>query len=533
MKIILITLLLGITYLFSVEFDVISFKKNSIDLAGRRNVVNDDEGNPCALIRVNSDLDQIKFEGSGIVKKGMESSGKYYIYIKQMSNSITLIGKDINSMEFEFPIPLESTIVYNLDLSQRDGLTNLEAIENLISSEDSEIKGTINNLQSAPFNENIISFEVKFASDMGFEDDKTVKLFLYNVSTKKLLRIESSKIGSDTSEENKFYTKDRSLSWHPTKNWFVFNGNGFKKRENLYICEIKDTEFNDQGSVKGYMISLYNQRNERSYCMYPSFNSSGKDLYFSRQLKKKNKKAKYNKSYSLAMISDVFENKSENFKKINFRILSEEKFDQFRITCSPNDPNLVAYISYKHKIRDLDNSYVKYQLNIYDKRSKTFITINDLDGFKDYSFQWSNNGEYIFYNKAVSLDQTDKSFIKDKINKINLYYSKILNENGKLSFEVQNNDSTSILLEDVPDKNFAIAFLNDTQILVSKYAPYNSLCIVDLQKWKNGVEPYYEKLDFLNDTDSPALARDKMFYIEYEYPEEKTIVSVKSVELTK
>ena len=83
------------------------------------------------------------------------------------------------------------------------------------------------------------------------------------------------------------------------------------------------------------MISLYNQRNERSYCMYPSFNSSGKDLYFSRQLKKKNKKAKYNKSYSLAMISDVFENQSEDFKKINFRMLSEEKFDQFRVTCSP------------------------------------------------------------------------------------------------------------------------------------------------------------------------------------------------------
>ena len=420
MKIILITLLLGITYLFSVEFDVISFKKNSIDLAGRRNVVNDDEGNPCALLRVKSDLDQLKFEGAGIVKKGMESSGNYYIYIKQMSNSITLIGKDINSMEFEFPVPLESTIVYNLELSKRDGLTNLDTIENLISSENPDTKGTINNLQLAPFNENIISFEVEFASDMGFEDDKTIKLFLYNVSTNKLLRIESAKIEQDTSGESKFYTKDRSLAWHPTQNWFVFNGNGFKNRENIYICQINDTELNDQGSIKSYMIDLYDQKYERSYCMYPTFNSSGKDLYFARQLKKKNKKAKYNKSYSLAMIKNIFENKPRKFKNINFKILSEEKYDQLRVTCSPKDPNLVAYISYKHKIRDLDKAYVKYLLNIYDTKSKSVVTIADLDGFKDYSFQWSNSGDYIFYNKAVSLDQTDKSFIKDRINKINL-----------------------------------------------------------------------------------------------------------------
>ena len=527
-KIILLLLLTSTAYLFSAEFNIISFKKNKMDLAGRRNPVNDDEGNPCALIRISSDVEDVRCEGEGIAKKGRESSGNYYLYISQMSQSITFTSENLNTKVFEFPMPLESTIVYNIEVSKNDGLTNLSTVENLIASEDPEIKGIISNLQVAPFNENIVSFEVRYDIDVGMEADKTTKLFLYNVITKTMLRIESTKIG-DSSRDNKFYTKDRSLAWHPTKNWFVFNGNGFKNRENIYICEIKDIELADQNSIKGFMIDLYDQKYERSYCRYPSFDSSGKDLYFSRQLSKKSKKAKYNKSFSLAMINNIFENESEKFKNINFKLLSEEKYDQFEVKCSPQNPNLVAYISYQHKIRISDKPYVKYWLNIYDKKSKTVIIIDKLDGFKDYSFQWSDNGEYIFYNKAIALDKTDKGFIKDRVNKINLHFAKILYDNGKLSSEIQANPTTDILLEDVPGKSNGIAFINDNKILVSKYAPYNSLGIVDLQKWKNEDEVYFEKLDFENDTDAPALSKDRLFYIEYEYVDKKTIVSVKSV----
>ena len=42
-------------------------------------------------------------------------------------------------------------------------------------------------------------------------------------------------------------------------------------------------------------------------------------------------------------------------------------------------------------------------------------------------------------------------------------------------------------------------------------------------------EFYCEKLDFENDTDSPALTPNKLLYIDYEYSDKKTIVSVKSV----
>ena len=532
-KIILLLLLISTAYLSCAEFDVISFNKNKMDLAGRRNPVNDDEGNPCALIRISSDIGDVKCEGEGIVKKGRESSGNYYIYISQMSKNIIFKSENLNTKVFEFPMPLESTIVYNVELSQNDGLTNLNTVENLIASEDPEIKGIISNLQVAPFNENIISFEVRYDIDIGMEADKTTKLFLYNVITKTMLRIESTKIDNKSSEENKFYTKDRSLAWHPTKNWFVFNGNGFKNRENIYICEIKDIELADQNSIKGSMIDLYDQRYERSYCRYPSFDSSGKNLYFSRQLSKKNKKAKYNKSFSLAIISNIFENEQQKYKNINFKLLSEEKYDQFEVKCSPKDPNLVAYISYQHKVRSSDKSYVKYWLNIYDKRSKTVVTIDKLDGFKDYSFQWSDDGEYIFYNKAVSLDKTDKTFIKNRINKMNLHFIKVVYEGGKLSSEIQANPTTNVLLEDVTGKSHGIAFLNNNRILVSKYAPYNSLGIVDLQKWKNEDEVYFEKLDFENDTDVPALSQDKLFYIEYEYADKKTIVSVKSVGISR
>ncbi|MDA3885212.1 MAG: hypothetical protein PF638_06420, partial [Candidatus Delongbacteria bacterium] len=249
MKKIILLLLISTAYLFSAKFDIISFNKNKMDLAGRRNQMNDDTGKPCALIRVKSDVEELKFEGNDIVKSGIESSGKYYIYISQASKSITLLGKDVDDTEFEFPIPLESTIVFDLELSKKDGLTNLSTIENLVASEDPEIKGIISNLQVAPFSENIISFEVKYDSDVGMEADRTTKLFLYNVITKTMLRIESAKIDNNSSEESKFYTKDRSLAWHPTKNWFVFNGNGYKNRENIYICEIKDVELANNNSI--------------------------------------------------------------------------------------------------------------------------------------------------------------------------------------------------------------------------------------------------------------------------------------------
>lgn len=531
MKKTILILLILTAYSFSAVFDVTLFKRNKMDMAGRRNPVNDDEGNPCALIRVKSDLEELKFEGDDIVKMGIESSGKYYIYIAQMAEGIKLLGKDMEPMNYEFPIPLESTIVFDLELSKNDGFTNLETVEQLLKSEDPEINGIITNLQVAPFNSNIISFEVRSAADIGMEADKTIKLFLYNVLTKTLLRIESSKIETKTSEDNKFYYKDRSMAWHPTENWFVFNGNGFKNRENIYICKINELEINDMESIEGYMIDLYDQKYERSYCRYPSFDHTGKDLYFSRQLSKKSKKSKYNKSFSLAMINNVFENEGQKFKNMNFKKLSEEKYDQFRIECSPKDPNLVAYVSYQHKVRSSDRTYVKYWLNIYDKRSKSVITVDKLDGFKDYSFQWSSDGQYILYNKAVSLDKTDKSFIKDKINKINLHLAKISYNDGKLSSEIQKNLISDILLEDVTGKDDGLAFINGNEIIASRYDPYNSLGIINLQHWMDDREVYFEKLDLQNDTDVPALSLDKLFYIEYEYIDKKTIVSINSVEI--
>ncbi|MBN2790267.1 MAG: hypothetical protein JXR69_08765 [Candidatus Delongbacteria bacterium] len=529
MKKSILILLIFTAYLFSAVFDVTLFEKNKMDLAGRRNPVNDKTGNPCALIRVKSTLEELKFEGQDIVKKGVESSGKYYIYLSQTAKSIKLTAKNIEPMEFNFPIPLESTIVYDLELSKKDGLTDLGTIENIISSEHPEINGIINNLQVAPYNNDIISFEVKYDSDIGMESDKTVKLFLYNIVKRTLFRVESSKIEFDTSNDNKFYVKDKSLVWHPTKKWFAFNGNGYKNRENIYICKLLDDSLSNSSAIKGYLVDLYDQRNERSYCMYPSFSSNGKDLFFSRQVSKKDKKAKYNKSFNLAMIKNIFENEEQKFKNINFDILSEEEFDQFRVKCSPKDPNLVAYISYQLKIRNTDSFYAKYFLNIYDTKTSSVVTIDDLDGFRDYSFQWSTDGQYIFYNKAVSLARTDKDFIKDNINKVNLCFAKVSYENGKLTAEIQKNETSEILLEDVPAKDNGIAFLNENKVLISKYAPYNSLCVVDLQKWRDQEKTYYEKLDFQNDTDAPALTKDKLFYIEYTYPEKKTIVSVKSV----
>ena len=177
-KITLLLLLILTAYSFSAEFNVISFKKNKMDLAGRRNPVNDKEGNPCALIRISSDLENMKCEGDGILKKGRESSGNYYVYISQMSKNITFVSENLNTKVYEFPIPLESTIVYNIELSKNDGLTNLNTVKKLIASEDPDIKGIISNLQVAPFNENIISFEVRSAEDIGMEADKTIKLFL-------------------------------------------------------------------------------------------------------------------------------------------------------------------------------------------------------------------------------------------------------------------------------------------------------------------------------------------------------------------
>ena len=154
-----------------------------------------------------------------------------------------------------------------------------------------------------------------------------------------------------------------------------------------------------------------------------------------------------------------------------------------------------------------------------------------MDGYQIYPFQWSPSGNYIFYYKALSLLMTKQSFIDDKMNLLNLKFAKITKDGSTIKAFVQSNPKTDIVLKDVTGKNNSIAFINEDNILVSKFDPMEAITLVDLQKWKDLEKKYSQKLEFSNDTDYPTLLGNNLYFISYEEVAGRLVVAANLSEI--
>jgi hypothetical protein len=400
----------------------------------------------------------------------------------------------------------------------------IKDVQEILSNQDQLGGGFIQNLQVAPFNSELMSFEVTY------ENDPTIKLYLFNIKTKRLFQIESTTLSGDTKGgKKKYYIKDRGLQWHPYKNWLVFYGNGYQNRDQMFICRVVVPELINNFAVNGYRIGLKeNPKDEKSYIKDPSFDMTGENIFYSRRVLKRDKKLKYNRTFNITATGEIFKYRDNKFKNVEFKTLLDKRFDQVKPVCSPSDKDILAYISYKNQEKKGEDYYHQYSLNVVNLATSDIFEVDNMDGYQDYPFKWSNTGTYLYYFKALSLLRTPQKFIDEKINQVNLHFAKIAKAGNRLSILAQTNPKTDILLDDVAAKDNAIFLINDNNMIMAKYDPYASLFLVDVNMWRNSDKNYAQKIQFNKDFDSeyPVLVGNELYFISVVYLKNKTISAI-------
>ncbi len=403
---------------------------------------------------------------------------------------------------------------------------NVERLRELISGQNPQLDGYIRNLQVAPFNNDLVSFEV--------EDDAetTIKLFLYNISTRNLLQIESAVYSEDTTQRRRYYIQDQGLRWHPYNNWFVFYGNGFQNRNQIYICRVVVPELINNFSVNGYRVILReNLQEERSHSQDPAFDMTGENLFFTRRVEKRDRQARYNRTFNITGIQNIFDSRESRFRGVEFRTVLDKRFNQFMPLPSPSDKDLIAYISYKNQETRGESFYHEYSLNIVNLANMEDTVVDNLDGYQYYPFFWSNTGSHIFYMKALSLLRTPQRFIDDELNQVNLHFARIERSGNTVNARLQNNPVTDILLSDVVAKESWIAFINDDNIIAAKYeSDIPVLYSIDINRWRRADRNYSSMIDFDRDFDAenPVLLDNELLFISTSFVRNRTISAIQS-----
>ncbi len=383
-------------------------------------------------------------------------------------------------------------------------------VEEMLGGDDPEIKGYISNLQQSPFNENIISFEVATAQS------PAVRLFLYNIESQFLVQVSSIEDYEDMIGMVPYPVKDKGVSWHPSKNWFVFYSNGNDNREQIFIAEIRDPYFMEESPVTVRKLDLREQKKTVNHCMYPDFNSSGDDVYFTVRIEKENKKEKFNKYNNIAVVQNVFQYEADGFKGVKYEVLFDRKFDQIRPVCSPADPDMIAFISFKKDYKE-NFGYADYAIVAHNRKSGATAIVDNLTGYREYPFQWSPSGKRIYYCAALSISKTPSSFKEKRMNIINLQVADVLHSGGKFRTRILQNESSPFIIGDVATKDRGIAFVNDDLLLMAKYDPYESIFLVDINKWQKNDGFYIKQLPIPDDNDYPVVGKTSFIFLKYQY----------------
>ena len=395
-------------------------------------------------------------------------------------------------------------------------------LQDIVSGVDPEISGFISNIQVAPFDNSILSFEVTQLND------PSVKLVIYNTESQFLVQVSAVENYDMNIKNIPFPVRDSGVKWHPEKNMFVFQSNGYMNRNQLFMVEVKDPYLMDEESVKVRRINLKEPRGTINHCLHPEFNSNGKDLFFSVRIQMEDKKQRYNRSSNIARVKDIFKYQANGFKDVPYNVLFNRPFDQIKPVCSPTDPDMFAFISYTRDFRE-GFGYAEYNLVVYNLRTRVSGTIERLNGFRDYPYQWSPSGEKLYFTKAAPLAETPRSFRDDRINKINLHAAKIILRPSEIAFDLLRNETSDVILGDVATKDYGIAFIDDDNLFMAKYDPYESIFKVNMEKWRSNDGVYIKQLPIRFENDFPVLTDDAFYFLKYEYFRDAVVSTISRI----
>ena len=400
-----------------------------------------------------------------------------------------------------------------------DDMFTVSEVKEILSDFDG-MKGEIRNVKVAPFNNNIISFELK--------NRRSIKIYLFNMITRHLIGLKSVEYAYGQSRKTRYSVKEFGIEWHPTSNAFVYVSNAYKNRNKLFFCKIKNPDLATKYSLKGSLIKLDEDEDEKSKCKSPSFDITGNELVFSRR-------GMYDKKsmYDICLITNFNKLLTNNsFENIVFEIVVKDVFNQTNPSYSPSyTDRLVAYISYSNlKKRKQKNYIAEYEIRIIDLDTRKTFLVDEMEGFKDYPFKWSDDGKKLLYSKAKSRLLVDPKLLKMKKDQITLRIAEIRKVSDKVFImPISNKAGYSVVVDDIIASKRGFIFYDKSSALVTKYNPDNSTSIVfvDLLKWRDSKKEYIQFIESKNDLLNPILNNDKdiLTCIEYDYNNDNYVIS--------
>lgn len=109
------------------KFQVESFKISPTDLAARRYELIDVNGNPCALIKVQTDLKDLQFMSMLLEKYVDKQNGEYWVYVQEGTRRLKIRKEGLMPLDYSFGYKLEGSTVYKMQLTA-NGMSALKEI---------------------------------------------------------------------------------------------------------------------------------------------------------------------------------------------------------------------------------------------------------------------------------------------------------------------------------------------------------------------------------------------------------------------
>lgn len=107
--------------LVSAQFEIVSgVKELSGDLTAQRYPYKDVNGDWCAILKINSDIEGLTFEGMGYEKHDELGKGMYRVYMQPGSKRLKLVRSGFVAKQIEFPEKLKSNSVYQTDIAAQE-----------------------------------------------------------------------------------------------------------------------------------------------------------------------------------------------------------------------------------------------------------------------------------------------------------------------------------------------------------------------------------------------------------------------------
>jgi len=123
--IMLVVLLGAFSYVFADEFVVKSFEPVISDLAARKYEKLDINGDPCAIIKVKTDLNlkSLLFDSNlGIEdRKDKEKEGESWLYVSPTEKRLTIAKEGFIKLSYIIPVVVKSSHVYEMVLTSKGG----------------------------------------------------------------------------------------------------------------------------------------------------------------------------------------------------------------------------------------------------------------------------------------------------------------------------------------------------------------------------------------------------------------------------